>query len=81
MKKIRDPRNSIAEEKLKAFSTGLVGEGAIKHALTNAFENSHQILRVLDRLAKKPLTAPLVKFWEKGVLAHGGQLRQAREIR
>ena len=79
MKKIRDPRNSIAEEKLKAFSTGLVGEGAIKHALTNAFENSHQIL--LDRLAKKPLTAPLVKFWEKGVLAHGGQLRQAREIR
>ena len=50
MKKVRDPRNSTAAEKIKVFRIGLESEGAAKDSLTYPFKNSHQNL--LDGLAK-----------------------------
>ena len=66
MKKVRDPRNSTAAEKIKVFRIGLESKGAAKDSLTHPFKNSHQNL--LDRLAKKPLTASLIKMKQRGVL-------------
>ena len=69
MKKVRDPRDSTAAEKIKVFRIGLeskLSKGAAKDSLTHPFKNSHQNL--LDRLAKKPLTAALVKMKQRGML-------------
>ena len=66
MKKVRDPRNSTAAEKIKVFRIGLESKGAAKDSLTHPFKNSHQNL--LDGLAKNPLTAALVKLKQRGVL-------------
>ena len=64
--KVRHPRNSTAAEKFKVFRIGLESEGAAKDPLTYPFKNSHQNL--LDGLAKKLLTAALVKLKQRGVL-------------
>ena len=53
-------------EKFKVFRIGLESEGAAKDPLTYPFKNSHQNL--LDGLAKKLLTAALVKLKQRGVL-------------
>ena len=73
MKKVRDPRDSTAAEKIKVFRIGLESKGAAKDSLTHPFKNSHQNL--LDGLAKKPLTAALVKLKQRGVL-----IDDAREV-
>ena len=61
---------------------GLQGKVATNDTLTNAFENSHENL--LDRLAKKPLMAALVKFEQGGVLFNDSRevsCGRQREIR
>ena len=73
MKKVWDPRNSTAAEKVKVFRIGLESKGTAKDSLTHPFKNSHQNL--LDGLAKKPLTAALVKMKQRGVL-----INDSREV-
>ena len=68
MRKVRDPRNSTAAEKVKVFRIGLESEVAAKDPLVHPFKNRHQ--SHLDRLAKRPLTAALVKFEQRGVLVN-----------
>ena len=68
MRKVRDPRNSTAAEKVKVFRIGLESEVAAKDPLVHPFKNSHQ--NHLDRLAKRPLTPALVKFEQRGVLVN-----------
>ena len=60
MKKVRDPRNSTAAEKVKVSRIGLESEGAAKDPLTYPFKMSRQTL--LDGFAKKPFTAALIKL-------------------
>ena len=82
MKKVRDPRNSTAAEKVKVFRIGLECEGAAKDPLTYPFKNSYQNL--LDGLAKKSLTAALVKMKQRGVLVNDSRevsCSRQREIR
>ena len=82
MKKVRNPRNSTAAEKIKVFRIGLESEGAAKDPLTYPFKNSHQNL--LDKLAKIPLTAALVKLKQRGVLVYDSRevsCSRQREIR
>ena len=66
LKKVRDPWNSTAAEKSRC--SGLESEGTANDPLTYPFKNSHQDL--LDGLAKKPLTAALVKLEQSGVLVN-----------
>ena len=84
MKKVRDSRNSTVAGKIKVFRIGLESEGAAKDSLTYPFKNSHQNL--LDRLAKKTLTAALVKVKQRGVLVYDSRKPEVsccrqREIR
>ena len=82
MQKVRDPRNSTAAENVKVFRIGLESEGAAKDPLTYPFKNSHQNL--LDKLAKIPLTAALVKLKQRGVLVYDSRevsCSRQREIR
>ena len=80
--KARNPLNSTAAEKVKVFRIGLESQGATKDPLTCPFKNCHQNL--LDRLAKKPLTAALVKLKQRGVLVYDSRevsCSRQREIR
>ena len=82
MKKVRDPQNSTAAEKVKVFRIGLESKGAAKDPLTYPFKDSHQNL--LDGLAKKPLTAALVKLKQRAALVDdAGEVScsRQREIR
>ena len=60
---------------VKAFSIELESEGAAKTPLTYTFKNSHQKLRLVDGLSKKPLTAALIKVKQRGMLVY-----DAREV-
>ena len=78
MKKVRDPRNSTAAEKVKVFRIGLESEGAAKDMLTYPFKTSHQNL--LDGLAKK-LDGGVGKLEAERrarLRLQGGQLLQAK---
>ena len=82
MEKVRDPWNSTAAEKLKVFRIAQESEGEAKGPLTYPYKNSHQNL--LDGLAKKLLTAALVKVKHRGVLVYCSRevnCSRQREIR
>ena len=82
--KSQGPMEQHSAEKVKVFRIGLESEGAAKDPLTYPFKNSHQNL--LDRLAKKTLTAALVKVKQRGVLVYDSRKPEVsccrqREIR